>query len=126
MAGYVLLDDEPAQATTAKQKGFVLLDDGPTPKGSGNAAVDAGNAVGTGYFRGLSSLAGLPVDTVANVLDLGKAALGSAYMSATGKAAPSALELTPRDQVVGSSAWLMNQARKTGFGRTMLAPGNPG
>ena len=34
--------------------------------------VDTGNAVGTGYFRGLTRLAGLPVDTAANVLDLGK------------------------------------------------------
>lgn len=96
------------------------------PKGSGSAVVDAGNAVGTGFFRnGVLGLAGLPVDTFANVIDIGKAALGSGYQAVTGKPAPEALELTPRDEIVGTHAWLLNKARQTTPGQALTQAVNP-
>lgn len=94
-------------------------------KGSGSDFVDTGNAVGTGYFRGLTRLAGLPVDTVANVIDLGKAAVGSGYQAVTGKPAPDALQVGDRRQVVGSGDWLINKLGGTAPGNVMLNPANP-
>lgn len=93
-------------------------------QGTGNTAIDAGNAIATGYFRGLMHLAGLPVDTVANVLDLGKALVGSGYMAATGRPAPSALEIRPRAEITGSGQWIENQARKVAPGRMLVEPIN--
>lgn len=95
------------------------------PKGTGSDFLDAGNAVGTGYFRGLTRLAGLPVDTVANVVDLGKAGLGSAYQAITGKPAPESLQLTDRKNVVGSGDWLVNKIGSTAPGNVMINPANP-
>lgn len=100
----------------------------PVPKkrnGSGSDLVDTGNAVGTGYFRGLTRLAGLPVDTVANVMDLGKAAIGSGYQAVTGKPAPDALQIGDRRQVVGSGDWLIDKLSQTAPGNLMLNPSNP-
>lgn len=94
-------------------------------KGTGSALLDGGNAVGTGYFQGLTRLAGLPVDTVANVLDLGKAAIGAPYTAATGKPAPEWLQPADRKTVVGSGEYLLDKARKTGAGQTMLDAVNP-
>jgi hypothetical protein len=81
------------------------------PRSTGQTALDATNAVATGYNRGLLQLAGLPVDTVANVIDLGKAAAGTLYGSVTGKPVPDALTLGDRSNVVGSSQWLLKQAQ---------------
>lgn len=98
--------------------------DVPEKKGTSSAAVDAGNAVGTGYFRGLAALAGLPVDTVANVVDLGKAAIGVPYTALTGKT-PDALQPMDRKKVVGSGAWLTEKARATKPGKVLLDAVNP-
>lgn len=87
--------------------------------------VDTANAVGTGYFRGLTRLAGLPVDTVANVIDLGKAALGSGYIAATGNAPPSWLEVGDRSKVMGSGDNLVNALSKTQAGNLLINPANP-
>ncbi|MFT3818288.1 MAG: hypothetical protein QM750_11750 [Rubrivivax sp.] len=97
----------------------------PRPRGTGSAAADTANAVGSGFWRGLTRLAGLPADTAANVMDLGKAALGSGYIAATGKAPPAWLELTDRSQVAGSGEHLLNIVRKTSTGRAMVDPVNP-
>lgn len=64
--------------------------------------TDKPNAVGTGFNQGMLRLAGLPVDTVANVIDLGKAALGAPYTAITGKPAPGMLQLRDRADVKGS------------------------
>ena len=96
----------------------------PREKGTGSTAMDAGNALGTGYFRGLTRFAGLPVDTAANVIDLGKAAIGAPYTAITGRT-PDALQIQPREQVPGSGEWLLRQARKTAPGRGMVDPVNP-
>lgn len=94
--------------------------------GSSQSAAGAANAVGTGFFRGMvGGLAGLPVDTVANVRDLLKAGAGSAYIAATDKAPPSWLEINPREQDIGSGASILKAVRKTAPGRFMVDPANP-
>lgn len=97
----------------------------PKEKGTGSALMDAGNAVGTGYWQGLTRLAGLPVDTVANVIDLGKAAIGAPYIAATGKAPPEWLQPLDRRQIAGSGEYLLDKARQTDAGRLMLDAANP-
>lgn len=83
--------------------GLAALSDGPTEKPAPRARMtDAPNAVGTGFNQGLLRLAGLPVDTIANVIDLGKAALGAPYTALTGKAPPEMLTVKDRADVVGS------------------------
>jgi len=87
---------------------------------------DAPNAVGTGGWRGLSRLAGLPVDTVQNVIDLGKAGIGTAYGAATGKTPPEWTQVSPdRSGVVGSGDWILAQANKTKPTAFMVNPQNP-
>lgn len=102
---------------------------GLTPKREATAtekAVDSGNAVGTGFWRGAARLAGLPVDTAQNVIDLGKAGLGVAYREVTGNDIPDALTVnSDRSGVVGSGDWILKQARKTSGGRLMVDPANP-
>lgn len=94
-------------------------------KGTGSDAGDYGNALGTGFWRGMTRLAGLPADTAANVLDLGKAGLGSAYTAVTGKAAPDALQVGDRANVVGSGDWLIKKLGGTALGNAMVNPANP-
>lgn len=118
MAGQWVIEDQPAT------QGKWVIEDSK-PKGTGSDLVDAGNAVGTGYFRGLTALAGLPVDTAANVLDLGKAAIGAPYTAITGKPAPDFLQVNDRKNVVGSGAWLTEKARGTKAGQVMLDAANP-
>lgn len=93
--------------------------------GTGSAGVDAANAVGTGFNRGLLRLAGLPVDTAANVIDLVKAGAGSLYGAVTGKPPPSVLDLTDRSKIIGSSDYLIKNAQATAPGRFMIDPANP-
>ncbi|APW37661.1 hypothetical protein RD110_11035 [Rhodoferax koreense] len=64
------------------------------------------------------------MDTAANVLDLGKALIGTPYTAITGKT-PDALQIRPRDEIPGSSEWLLKQARKSDAGRLMVDPANP-
>ena len=97
----------------------------PQPSTNVDKAIDKGNALGTGYFRGMTRIVGLPVDTVANVLDLGKAALGAPYIAATGKAPPEWLQVQDRGEVIGSGENLIRNATKTAAGRMMLNPSNP-
>lgn len=116
--GKWIVDAEPA--------GQWVIDDEPAkPKGSGSGVVDAGNALGTGYFRGLARFAGLATDTVANVRDLGKAAIGAPYIALSGKAPPSWLEIGDRAKVVGSGDYLIDKLGKTRAGNVMLNPVNP-
>lgn len=96
------------------------------PKGSGSASIDAANAVGTGFWRnGALGLAGLPVDTVQNVIDLSKAAIGSGYQAFTGKPAPQSFDPANRTQIPGTHAWLLAQAQKTAPGQVMTQAVNP-
>lgn len=92
--------------------------------GTGSDVIDGGNAVGTGFFRGLTRFAGLPVDTAQNVIDLGKAVLGMPYLLA-GKVPPDALQLRDRKTVVGSGDYLVDKLSKTAPGNLMINPVNP-
>ena len=95
------------------------------PKGTGSAIMDGINAVTTGINRGVVRLAGLPVDTAANVVDLLKIAPGVAYTEITGKAAPDFLQPMNRENVGFTGDWLLKQARKTSPGRAIVDPVNP-
>jgi len=88
-------------------------------------ATDATNAVGTGFWRGMAGLAGLPADTAANVRDLAKAGVGSAYIATTGKAPPEWLQVGDRSKDIGSGANIIRAAQQTASGRLMLDPQNP-
>lgn len=105
------------------------------PKAEGNAALDAGNAVGTGYTRGLVRMAGLPVDTAANLIDIPKAIGGSilGWINSQGpkdkrkfsEVPPEWLQVGDRKQQPGTSDWMIAQAEKTAPGRLMLDAQNP-
>lgn len=96
------------------------------PPAAGRSDIaDIENAVATGYFRGLTRLAALPVDTSANVLDLGKAAIGAPYIAITNKAPPSWLEVGSRANVLGSGDNLLKNISKTRVGDFMVNPANP-
>ncbi|WP_431107571.1 hypothetical protein [Variovorax paradoxus] len=93
-------------------------------RGTGSAVMDAANAVGTGFWRGATRLAGLPADTMANVLDLGRAVVGVPVTAATGKT-PDWLIPPDRRMVVGTGDYLIDKARNAKAGRVMLDPANP-
>jgi hypothetical protein len=93
-------------------------------EGSGNRGVDMINAFGTGGNRGLLRLVGLPVDTVANVLDLGRAALGTPVTALTGNT-PKWLQIPDRKTIAGSGEYLIDKARRTRPGAAVLTPVNP-
>ena len=96
----------------------------PAVKSRGGLS-DFANAIGTGYFKGMSSLLGLPVDTVANVIDLGKAAIGAPYTAITGKPAPDALQPFDRKNITGSGANILDALQKTSGGRFLTQAQNP-
>lgn len=72
----------------------------PSPSG-----MDRVNAAASGFNSGVAGILGLPVDTAANVVDLGKAGIGSAYTAITGKAAPEALQIQSRENLPLSGDW---------------------
>lgn len=97
-------------------------------RGLGQKILDKAGAFASGFNRAYVSRAGLPfnpVDAVANVVDLGKAAVGAPYIALSGKAPPKWLELSDRSGVVGSGEWIVNQARKNALGRAALDAPNP-
>jgi hypothetical protein len=97
----------------------------PKSEATGWRALDAPNAVASGYNRGVLRLLGLPVDTVANVLDLGKAAIAVPYSMATGNAVPDWAVPADRSGVVGSGDYLIRQAQESAIGRAAVNPQNP-
>lgn len=106
----------------------VKWDEPPKPRTIGSMVADGASALASGFNRAYLSRAGLPfnpVDAAANALDLGKAALGTGYSAATGKVPPGFLQLNDRGDTPGSGSWIINQARKTAFGRSVLDPSNP-
>jgi hypothetical protein len=85
--------------------------DQPVKQTAGGAV----QAAASGINAGAADLAGLPVDTARNVLELGKAGLGFAYHEATGNPIPDALQ--PSDTPdVGSSAWIKDKLNRVRVG----------
>jgi hypothetical protein len=80
-------------------------------------------AVASGVNKGALSLAGLPMDTLANAVDLAKIPLGVAYREMTGNAVPDALAPFNRESIPLTSAWLQNQVRRTSAGRDAIDAG---
>lgn len=105
----------PAASTKAPEKAM------PKPKEVG--ALDRVRAGAAGINKGFySDLLGLPVDTVANVLDLAKAGIGTAT-TAFGRP-DLAPELTDRSKVVGTSDWIARKLNDVGAGAAINNP-NP-
>jgi len=82
-------------------------------------ASGAASAIATGLNKGVTDVLGLPVDTARNVMELGKAAAGTAYHEATGNDIPDWLQpASPEEQAktVGSTGWWRQKAADAGAG----------
>lgn len=112
---YTLLEDEP-------QKGYKLIDE--PKKGSGSDVYDTVNAVATGFNKALLRTYN-PIDVAANIVDLGKAAAGTAYGLTTGNVPPSWLQVTDRSNVPLSADNLIKNSRKTAVTKALVNPMNP-
>jgi hypothetical protein len=84
-------------------------------------AKDRVQAAEGGFLRGSAYLAALPLDTVANAFNLGRAGLGAAYRATTGNDIPSALQVDSDVSPVGS--WLTKQMDKSAI--TTTQPTHP-
>ena len=107
----VAADDLPDAASTAPQKSV--------------GALDVAQAGSSGFNAGVADVAGLPMDTAANVVDLGKAAIGSAYRGVTGASIPDWLQLENRENVPGTSDWIKKKIRDAGAANLIDVTGNP-
>lgn len=97
--------DQQAQGIPPLPEGFTL--DQPQQAQEPTLA-DRGVAVAAGVNRAMAGLAGLPMDTVLNIIDLGKALAGTVYSEATDRAVPQSLQVSSdRSGVPGSSQWFM-------------------
>ena len=105
-------------------QGLMQLKGGQSPTGP-TGIVGGGNAVGTGYFRGLGRLGGLPVDTVMNVVDLAKAGVGAPYQAITGKPAPEWTMPSDRSKILGAGENILGMIRKVPGGSALIDPANP-
>lgn len=87
---------------------FDKFDEGASTPGF----LDRARAALTGVNRGaVAGLAGLPVDTAANVLDLLKAGVGYAGSKVTGHVPPAWTEPFDRSKIFGSGEYIAKQVR---------------
>lgn len=93
------------------------------PKAEERPVSDSVNAFTTGGTRGFARLLGMPIDAAANVLDIGRAALGTPWLLA-GKVPPEALQIPDRSQMLGSGENIIAVTRKLGGGAA-VDPVNP-
>lgn len=116
-------DPEPAElANFRASKGAGWAGD---PAAAGQTALAVGQAGSSGFNAGVADLAGLPMDTAANVVDLGKAAIGSAYRGTTGASIPDWLQLEDRANVPGTSDWIKKKIRDAGASNLIDVTGDP-
>ena len=80
-AGTIRRDDKPGT-------GFEDIPTAAPQQRAPASVVDRVNAGAAGFNSGVAGMLGLPVDTAANVLDLGKAGAEAAYMALKGEAPP--------------------------------------
>ena len=107
-------------ATTGRNLSAELYGQNAAPAASTLDRVKAAVAgVNKGFY---SDLLGLPVDTVANVLDLGKAAFGYGASKLTGKPPPDWTAPSDRSHVAGSSEWLAQKINDIGLGGAINNP----
>ncbi len=82
--------------------------------------IQAGAAgINKGFY---ADLLGLPADTIANVIDLGKAGAGSAYQAISGNTAPDALLPYDRRDVPLTSEWIQKGLHSIGMGGAIDNP----
>lgn len=114
----------PEGATDAQVLAYAQQQFARDPGLSGLAAAGA-SGVNRGFY---ADLLGLPVDTAANVLDLGKAAVGFGYnqvkQAVTGKPSvpPGWTMPYDRSQVPGTSEWIAAKARAAGNALGVASP----
>lgn len=78
-----------------------------------------------GANAGIAGLAGIPVDAMLNLRDLGAAGLGMAQSAFTGKAPSDAFLPVDRSRVLGSSASFENGLNSVGIGTQAADPTDP-
>lgn len=108
-------DPAVVQATVKKVLGVAP----PEPKTPG--FVDRTNAAITGMNRGIAGIAGLPMDTVENVYNLGKAGVGTA---ATALGRPDLAPELTKGTPLGSQ-WISDKLNKIGIGTKNPNPEDP-
>lgn len=84
----------------------------PPPATLGSRLREVGH--GINKFA-MTTLPGIPGDTLANVIDLGKAAIGTPWLLA-GKVPPEVLEPSDRTKLIGTSDFIADQFQKHGAG----------
>lgn len=92
--------------------------DAPKPATGGQRT----QAAVSGGWSGLAGTLGLPVDTVLNVWDLGKAGIGAAQGAITGKPPSDVFLPADRSQYPGSSDWVRKQLNKGGIQTAPVRP----
>lgn len=102
-------------ASAVPEKGFDLASAKPAAESSkAVTGPDRALAGVAGFNSMLASIAGIPADTLMNLADLGKAAMGFAYGHVTGKSVPSALEVGDRARVPFTADWFKNDIGPNG------------
>lgn len=110
------LGDVPDKYDQAAQK-FRGAAGGPAPAAKPAGTLDRVQAAAAGVNKGIfSDLVGIPVDAVANALDLGKMGIGYATSKVTGHAPPEWTAPMDRSQVVGTSDWIARKIGDVGLG----------
>lgn len=104
------------EAKYARQKPEAQPQAAPAPKNMGNPLTNFAQ----GFNRGAVQTAGLPVDTVLNVVDLATAGYGALKGAFGGKDLP---ELTNRENIPGSSEWMLKKVR--GVSPVLADPADP-
>jgi len=113
-----------AQPGSTDESGVKTSDGDKTGKPKEVGTADRLRALATGVNKGFySDLLGLPVDTAANVIDLGKAAFGMG-MSALGRPDMMPEVNLNRSGVVGSADWIAKKLGDVGLGSAVTNP-NP-
>lgn len=98
----------------------------PTEKEKPKSTQSTTGFVGSNLSAGVAGLLGMPVDTVANVLDLGKAGIGTAYQAVSGKPAPDWTLPTDRAKVPLSGANIAGMFEKAGAINKSITPESKG
>lgn len=99
-----------------------VVDDGPQTSRKPASVLGAAGAIASGVNKGATILAGLPADTVANVIDLGIAGYGTLKRAIGGQGTqmPDPLD---RSKLPLTSAWIQDRARQTDAGRAVIDAG---